>query len=222
MAIGRAIVRNPKVYLLDEPLTNLDAQTRATMRVELKKLQKDLGQTTIYVTHDQLEAMTMADRIAVMDQGILQQYGSPDEVFNHPTNLFVAGFLGSPTMNFLDVTYVEDEKGARLQSDDFRLQVSELRDHMKQQATSSELILGIRPSNVLVTGQQEAEASVSSEISVIEPLGDQVIVDLTVGEQLIKAMAPRSFQATIGDKVWATFDKSKIYIFDKKTGRAIV
>jgi multiple sugar transport system ATP-binding protein len=222
VAIGRAIVRNPRVYLLDEPLTNLDAQTRAIMRAELKKLQKDLGQTTIYVTHDQLEAMTMAERIAVMDMGVLQQYGSPADVFNHPKNLFVAGFLGTPTMNFLEVKYIQGEKSATLQFDNFDLDVSELRDHIAEQATGSELVLGIRPSDVLVSKQRKDGEGMQSEVSVVEPLGDEVIVDLTVGEHLIKAIAPRTFDANIGDKVWAILDKTKVYIFDKKSGQAIV
>ncbi len=146
VALGRAMVRQPKVFLMDEPLTNLDAKLRSEMRAELKRLQKDLGATTIYVTHDQLEAMSMGDKITVMDSGVVQQIGNPSDIYDHPASLFVAGFVGSPSMNLLDCIYSQEGGRSFLIAgkNDFKLDISDaLGKQIQENTTGEELILGI-------------------------------------------------------------------------------
>ena len=222
VAIGRAIIRRPRVYLLDEPLTNLDAKLRARMRAELKRLQKELGQTAIYVTHDQLEAMTMADKIAVMNQGVLQQYDTPDNIYNHPENLFVAGFIGSPSMNFIECTLTEKDNLLYLDSGEFQLDVSELREILLGGAKEKEVILGFRPENITVEAKPTGRYSLQGEVYVVEPLGDQTILDFKVGGDIVKAIVPPDFKADIGDKLWLTLSKDKFHVIDKKTEKVIV
>ena len=221
VALGRAMVRKPKVYLLDEPLTNLDAKLRARMRAELKRLQKKLGTTTIYVTHDQLEAMTMADKIAVMNLGRLLQYDTPDTIYDHPKNLFVAGFIGSPAMNFIDCTFVERERKAFLDAGEFLYDITELKDLIKEQKTSSELILGVRPEHISVRKGGVNEDFIEAEVSVIEPIGNRLTLHLNVGKRPVTVNA-HVIEIDVGEKVWITFDRSKIHVFDKKTENAII
>jgi len=221
-ALGRAIVREPKVFLMDEPLSNLDAKLRLYMRAELKNLQKELGITTIYVTHDQAEAMTLADEIAVMNQGVVQQVGSPNEIYNQPKNMFVAGFIGSPPVNFIDCTFLEKDTVGFLDGGTFTLSLpDDVTKRIKEKATSSELILGVRPEDISVLRRQREE-SIEAEVFVIEPLGSEIIVDLTVGSKLIKMRTSPDFKAHLGEKVYITFSKDKIHVFDKRTGKAIV
>jgi multiple sugar transport system ATP-binding protein len=223
VALGRAIVREPKVFLMDEPLSNLDAKLRIYMRAELKRLQKDLGITTVYVTHDQLEAMTMADKVAIMNLGLLQQLGDVHEIFNHPTNLFVAGFIGSPPMNFIGVTLTERAGSCFLDADSFTLPIpNDIGKIIKEKATSSELILGVRPEDISLGKNRTQEKSVEAEIYVIEPLGSEIIVDLKLGDNLIKVKTTPDFALSIGEKVWIGFDMEKIHLFDKKTENSII
>ena len=220
VALGRAIVRNPKVFLMDEPLANLDAKLRVHMRVELRKLQEELGVTTIYVTHDQAEAMTMADRIAVMHEGRLRQVGPPSELYDHPGELFVAGFIGSPSMNFMDCSF-DEEKGL-LVSDVFALTIPKpLEKKIKEYTGSSELILGVRPQDITIH-EKQMRNSISAEVYATEPLGSETIVDLKLGDKIIKAVAPPTYKANSGDKVRITFDMEKIHIIDKKTEKTIL
>ena len=173
VALGRAIVREPKVFLMDEPLSNLDAKLRIYMRAELKRIQKDIGVTTVYVTHDQIEAMTMADKIAIMNFGNLQQVGSPREIYDHPTNMFVAGFIGTPPMNFLDCTLIEKDGSYFLDSGEFILSIShDIGRIVREKATGSELILGIRPEDISLEKKQTHEEVIKSEVYITEPLGD--------------------------------------------------
>jgi len=218
VAVGRAIIRNPKVFLLDEPLANLDAKLRVHMRVELRKLQERLGVTTIFVTHDQAEAMTMADRIAIMCDGKVRQVGNASELFDQPADLFVAGFIGSPSMNFLHCTL---EKDNFLVSDTFTLEIpKDLAKEIKKYATSSELILGVRPGDILLYEKEESN-SIGAEIYAIEPLGSETIVDLTLGDELVKVVAPPKYRAMPGGKIWMTFNMDTIHILDKKTEKVI-
>ena len=222
-ALGRAIVREPKVFLMDEPLSNLDAKLRIYMRAELKRLQKELKITTVYVTHDQVEAMTMADRIAIMNYGLLQQLATPDNVYYHPQSLFVAGFIGSPPTNFIDCTLTEKNGECLIDAAVFTLPITgKIGDAIKQQATSSELILGVRPEDILVHKKRIPAANIEGEVYVLEPLGSEIILDLKVGENLIKAKTPPDFRVDTGDRVWLSFDTNKIHVFDKKTEKAIV
>jgi len=222
VALGRAIVREPNVFLMDEPLSNLDAKLRVYMRAELKTLQKRLGVTTIYVTHDQIEAMTMSDRIALLNDGFLQQVGTAEEIYTRPANLFVAGFIGSPPMNFMNGTFVEEYSGeAYIDTSFFKLDVSEFKDIIKKNATSDELVFGIRPEHITLS-RERVEGAIKAKVYVLEPLGRKVIVNLQVGDAIFKVEEKPGFKAESGEEVWMIFDKEKLYIFDKKTGKAII
>jgi ABC-type sugar transport system ATPase subunit len=220
VAIGRAIVRRPKVYLLDEPLSNLEAGVRSMMRIELKRLQKDLGQTMIYVTHDQLEGISMADKIAVMNLGQIQQYNTPNEIYNRPSNTFVAGFVGTPTMNFLDCT-LEEEK-SRLQFGSFTLDVTKYLDAIKKSVSNSELTMGIRPTDVIVRREKPGENPLEATVQILEPLGERIILDLNINDLTMRAITPRSFSPKVNEKVWISIQQEKMRLFDKKTEKNVL
>jgi multiple sugar transport system ATP-binding protein len=223
VALGRAIIRNPKVFLMDEPLSNLDARLRTYMRAELKRLQKELKITTIFVTHDQVEAMTMADEVAIMNGGLLCQVGDVNEIFNRPVNVFVAGFIGSPPMNLLDCTLVEKNASYFLDFGTFMLPISgDICKIIIEKATGSELILGLRPEDIFTEKKRTPKNFIEAEVYVTEPLGSEVIVDLKVGDKLVKAKTALDFRINIGEKVWIGFNKEKMHLFDKKTGQAII
>jgi multiple sugar transport system ATP-binding protein len=222
VALGRAIVRNPDVFLMDEPLSNLDAKMRVYMRAELKRLQKKLGTTLIYVTHDQIEAMTMSDRVAIMNAGKLQQLDAPERTYNHPNNVWVAGFIGSPAMNFFDCTFETRDGGGVLDAGEFSIDVgADVADLIRTSAAGPEVILGVRPEDISV-GKKRQPGSIEASVYVLEPIGDSVIVDANVGKNLVKARADASFIAEIEEKVYLTFNHSKLHIFDKKNQTAIV
>lgn len=221
-ALGRSIVRDPRVFLMDEPLSNLDAKLRVYMRAELKRLQKELGVTTIYVTHDQVEAMTMADEVAIMNFGMLHQLGDANEIFYHPANLFVAGFIGSPPMNFMDSTFKEKNGSCFLDAGTFILPIpNDIGQIIKERATTSELILGIRCEDIFLGKKRTREKFVEAEVYVTEPLGSEVIVDAKVGPNLIRAKTTPDFANNIGDKVWIGLNKKRMHLFDKKTEKAV-
>ena len=159
VALGRAIIREPDVFLMDEPLSNLDAKLRLQMRVELKKLQKVLGVTTVYVTHDQIEAMTMSDRVALMDHGKIMQMGTSEQVYRNPANIWVAGFVGSPPMNFIDCSLEVKNGETYLVHEGFQLPLpADLADIVKEKAEGQEIVLGFRPEDLLVTPKREERA----------------------------------------------------------------
>jgi len=222
VALGRAIVRNPSVFLMDEPLSNLDAKLRVYMRAELKRLQKELGVTTVYVTHDQVEAMTMANKIAIMNSGVLQQVGKAYEIYHHPNNLFVAGFIGSPPMNFIECTFKEKDGSYFLDAGSFFLPLSDsISKIVNEKASSSELILGIRPEDIFIEKRGE-KGMIKAEVYVTEPMGSEVIVDLKVGDEIIKAKTSPDIKINLGDEVFVGFNKNKMHIFDKATEKAII
>jgi multiple sugar transport system ATP-binding protein len=222
VSLGRAIVREPKVFLMDEPLSNLDAKLRLYMRVELKSLQRKLGITTIYVTHDQVEAMTMSDRIALMNGGVLQQVSRPDEIYANPTNEFVAGFIGSPPMNFIDCSFVEKDDKGLLDAGPFTFDVTSLKDLIKHESAVSEILMGVRPDDLIID-LQPAQDSIEAEVFLVEPMGSELIVNLKVGESLLKSrVLSTSFKINSEKKVWLHIDKNKIHLFDKHTGKAIL
>ena len=222
VALGRAIVRNPSVFLMDEPLSNLDAKLRVYMRKELKRLQKALGTTLIYVTHDQIEAMTMSDKVAIMYKGRLQQLASPIEVYNKPKNTFVASFIGSPAMNLIDCSLIRKENKAFLDAGDLFLELTDsLNKILKEKVSGSELILGIRCEDIKVSLIQD-KLSKKAGIYVLEPLGSEIIATLKIGDNQVSAIAPCSFKGEIGQDVFITINTEKIHIFDKKTGEAII
>jgi len=221
VALGRAIVREPNVFLMDEPLSNLDAKLRVYMRAELKALQRRLGVTTIYVTHDQVEAMTMSDRIALLHEGALQQVGTAEEIYNHPANIFVASFIGSPPMNFMEGSFVEKDAKAFIDTGEFTIDITHVSDLVKKNATSNELIFGIRPEDITLS-KEPKENAVKGKVYVVEPLGKNIIVDLEVGNTIFKVETDPNFKVDVGDDVWMIFKKEKIYIFDKRTEKNIV
>jgi multiple sugar transport system ATP-binding protein len=222
VALGRAIVRKPDVFLMDEPLSNLDARLRLSMRAELKRLQKRLDTTLVYVTHDQVEAMTMSDRIAIMNEGKLQQVDNPGNIYFCPSNIWVAGFIGSPPMNFLDCTLVEKNGQSILDAGEFQVPLAkEISDVIRKDCSTPELVLGVRPEDMRVD-RRPVPNGIPAKVYVTEPIGDSVIVDLRVGAALVKAKADAKFETRIEDTVYLTFNAERIHVFDKKTGTTII
>jgi multiple sugar transport system ATP-binding protein len=218
VAMGRAIVREPQLFLMDEPLSNLDAKLRAHMRTELKRLQIDLGVTTIYVTHDQAEAMTLGDRVAVMHEGIFQQIDTPESVYDKPVNMFVAGFIGSPPMNFMKVKL----NGNTLTTESFTIVIPEENaDKVKQSAISSDnLFLGIRPEDIedgAFAIQKSPESTVEAEVLVRENYGSDIFLNVKAGELIFSARVNTSTAARIRSNVSLVFDVNRIHIFDGET-----
>lgn len=212
VALGRAIVRDPAVFLMDEPLSNLDAKLRTTMRTELQALQEDLETTTIYVTHDQTEAMTMGDRIAVLNEGELQQIGTPLECYNRPANRFVAGFIGSPSMNFVDVTL---EDGA-LVHPEFEYDLSE--STLETLAGHTELVLGVRPEDIELTDESgEIEASAQ----VVEPLGDFSHLHASIGDDTVTVTVEAGTAIPNDESLGLSVPEERIHLFDPETGTAL-
>ncbi|MDP7657815.1 MAG: ABC transporter ATP-binding protein [Nitrososphaerales archaeon] len=218
VALGRSIVREPKVFLMDEPLTFLDPKIRTQMRIEIKSLQRKLGVTTIYVTHDQVEAMTMSDRIGLLDKGILQQVGTPSEVYRKPTNTFVGSFLGSPAINFMNCSYLEKDGKVFLDADYVKIDVTYLKELIGKK-NGSELILGVRPEEIAIVKEKSAD-SIEAEVFMTEPLGSEIIVILKIGENIVRAKVEPGTIIKIGDKVNLNINKKKIHIFNK-SGEAI-
>ncbi len=221
VAIGRALVRNPKAMLMDEPIGSLDAKLREEMRVELKRLHVEQGSTTIYVTHDQIEAMALADRIVVMHAGVLQQVGTPAEVYANPVNLFVAQFVGSPVMNVADVT-VSGAAGAGLvtvkgASEGFAFPPALL---AQVPDAARALKLGIRPEAIEVA-LTPAEGHLAAEAHIVEPLGSHDIVDIRVGDSLLRARTRPGFVAGPGTPVWLRLDPTRAHLFDSETGNSL-
>ncbi|MDI6883875.1 MAG: ABC transporter ATP-binding protein [Hadesarchaea archaeon] len=221
VALGRAIVRDPKVYLWDEPLSNLDAKLRDEMRGELRKLQRRLGVTTIHVTHDQVEAMTMADRVAVMKDGAIRQFGTPHEVFAHPADEFVAGFIGSPAINIFECSLVEDNGRLALDAGDFIFKLPRgMRKALLKGASSTELKIGVRPEDIhTLTGRNLNP--IYAKVDLVEPLGSYTLLHLAIGGKIaIMRVHPR-MRIAPGEEIKIFFDPEKIHIFDK-TAKAIV
>jgi len=211
VAVARAAVRNPKVFLFDEPLSNLDAKLRVMARGFLKKLQKDLKVTTVYVTHDQTEAMTMADRIAVMNQGRLMQMSSPVEIYDKPADLFVAGFIGSPPMNLIEGRISSIGPGFSFISGPISLRV------MSTRQMPPSVILGVRPEDVLVS-DDGGKGAFQGRVYLTEPMGNLQYVTLDVQGTTILAQADPSFEAPINKQVYCRFREGSTYLFDKETG----
>ncbi|MEX0852652.1 MAG: ABC transporter ATP-binding protein [Bauldia sp.] len=223
VAIGRALVRRPKAMLMDEPIGALDAKLREDMRTELKRLHLENESTTVYVTHDQVEAMALADRIAIMNEGVLQQVGTPDDVYQHPANLFVAQFVGSPVMNVTKASIAPEAGVTRVMIGDgdaaFEF-AGELERRVAALATTDrEIMLGVRPEGVLVTRQQSA-GYIPVEAHIVEPLGAYDIVDLKVGGQFLRARTPSGY-ARAGERVWARLDEAQTHFFSARTGEAL-
>ncbi|SEP88256.1 ABC transporter ATP-binding protein [Natrinema salaciae] len=223
VALGRAIVREPDLFLFDEPLSNLDAKLRTSMRAEIQRLQNELGITAVYVTHDQHEAMTMGDRIVILDGGELQQQGAPTEVYENPVNEFVGGFVGSPSMNFVDVAVEPDGDRLHLTGSDggfeFTLSAAYAGRH-ENALDSSRYTLGVRPENVSVADAGAAN-SITATIDVVEPVGSDNFLHLDLSEAFI-ARVDSDVDLEPGDRVTLTFDESDVHLFDSETGRNVL
>ena len=236
VALGRAMVRRPKAFLMDEPMSNLDAKLRVDMRTELKRLQHRLGATTIFVTHDQVEAMSMADRIVIMHQGSLQQIGTPQEVYNQPQTVFVAQFMGSPSMNLingkvqtqtaLNPNSVEGgEPALHLTHTDVWIELSE--KQISRIGQSDEIIFGIRPEHITVSEEPIAKGFTAT-VHLVEALGSVNIIDIFLGENLetgdivlLRARTHPAFRPDVGQSIWFDFDTKQVHLFDRHTEQVI-
>jgi multiple sugar transport system ATP-binding protein len=222
VAIGRAIVREPQLFLFDEPIAHLDAKLRAHMRGELKIMQRELGTTMIYVTHDQLEALSMADRIAVMHEGVLQQFGTPLEIYNHPVNEWVAGFVGEPPMNFVDCRIEERDDRIVVVHPAFAMPVTDAQEAiLRDRANVPEVRMGIRPDQITIgTVPSAAGPSFAGEILVTEPLGGDMLVDMSLGADKFLVKTHPDFAGRRGDACHIGFDTSRWHLFARDTGLA--
>ena len=221
VALGRALVRDPKVFLMDEPLSNLDAKLRVQMRAELKRFHQDLGATVIYVTHDQMEAVTMADKMAVMNKGVLQQYDTPERVFENPVNTFVAGFVGSPSMNLIPARVVSEGTGAALEGPEgWRYALSPETARKALAARSSKIILGARHSTIALSAHETAGA-VPGSVYTVEPTGDITYMHVRLGAASIVVSVPPGIRFAPNAPVWITFDQQKLHLFDDETGMSL-
>ena len=208
VALARAIVREPRAYLMDEPLSNLDARLRVQMRGELKRLQHQLGTTTIYVTHDQAEAMTLATRVAVMSRGRLQQFDTPLNIYNRPANRFVAEFVGSPSMNFVE---------GKIHDGVFRSESVQIR---VEKTNTDQITIGIRPEHLHVLKTPE-NGAIPATVYVTELMGNETFVFVSVGNNRLIARAPADFRAELESPVWLRIESDKTHFFDPQTGLSI-
>src|ERR1035437_1643542 len=224
VAVGRAIVRKPKVFLFDEPLSNLDAKLRVAMRAEISKLHRRLGATIIYVTHDQVEAMTMADRIFIMNMGVVQQSGAPMEVYAQPVNRFVAGFIGSPAMNFFDTVLVNEAGQLFIDGGSFRVATPEaFRANLLAHA-GKEVVFGVRPEDIaLHQPGADVGSTISARAEVVELLGSEIFAHLSCGAHaLVARMAVPKQPIGVGETIQIDFNMANMHVFDKNTSDAIV
>lgn len=220
VALGRAMVRDPRAFLMDEPLTNLDFKLRVEMRAELRHLHSDLATTFFYVTNDQIEALSMADRIAVLNQGVLQQIGTPEQVYDNPVNRFVASFIGSPTMNFMPGSF-SNGASPNIGGVGWALPLSGALKAKLENAPTGDVILGVRPEDLAIKTEATPEAW-KAKVFVVEPLGDRNIFDVQVGNQSLRIKAPPTLMAETGTDVWVEVNRDRIHLFDPKTDTSLV
>ena len=227
VALGRAIVRNPKVFLLDEPLSNLDAKLRATMRTELTKIHNKVGTTFVYVTHDQVEAMTMATRIVVMKDGFIQQVDTPQNLYDKPVNMFVAGFIGTPQMNFINALLEKKDEDVYLtfEGHSLKLPAEKANDPAIADYIGKEVVAGIRPECIHdepIYLSTMSENVIDVDVDVTELMGAEIYLYLSVGEQDMTARVSSRSQARAGDKISVAIEVSRIHLFDKDTQQYII
>jgi multiple sugar transport system ATP-binding protein len=227
VALGRAIVRNPKVFLLDEPLSNLDAKLRAAMRTELTKIHQRVGTTFVYVTHDQVEAMTMATRIVVMKDGLIQQVDSPQNLYDNPVNLFVAGFIGTPQMNFINAQLEKKGDGIYLTfgSNSLKLPKAKAESEEIQEYIGKEVIAGVRPECIHddeATLKAMSDWIIETDVEVTELMGAEIYLYLVAEETNLTARVSARSTARAGDIINVALDMERVHIFDKDTERCII
>jgi multiple sugar transport system ATP-binding protein len=224
VALGKAIIKNSKLLLLDEPLSNLDAKFRISMRSELLKLHRKLNSTIIYVTHDQIEAMTMGDRIAVMNKGEIKQVGTPLEIYNYPKNKFVAGFFGTPPMNFFEGKLILKNSKLFIDIGEFLLKFPLRLFNNYKKILNKKIILGCRPENILIlkkTPDTERFEKITAKVEFYEPLGSEVILELSTQLHSFKAKVKPDMEIKINAYISLYIDMQKVYLFDEETGEAI-
>ena len=227
VAMGRAIVRNPKVFLMDEPLSNLDAKLRVQMRIEISRLHEKLGTTMIYVTHDQTEAMTLGTRIVVMKEGVVQQIDTPQNLYEHPRNLFVAGFIGSPQINLLDVVTEKVGEDVFIKNDHIRLKLPQDKAKVliEKNYIGKKIVFGIRPESVYdkedYKDDIDQDSLVNANIKVYELMGAEVYLYFDIGDEQITARIKPSTKAKVGENINFVFDMDKSYLFDPETTLSI-
>lgn len=220
VALGRAMVRNPKVFLLDEPLSNLDAKLRTEMRSQITMLHKRLQTTFVYVTHDQTEAMTMADRIVVMDKGIIQQFDTPRKLYDEPANMFVAGFIGSPQMNFIDAKIIKDKEKTFAEFSGFRVEIPEKKANLLTDYLGKNVVMGIRPEHIskcMVDGKNTIEITAD----IVEMTGGEINVYFSLDGKRHIAKIKSASNISDGEKVRLCIDPEKTHFFDRETTHAL-
>ncbi|RKX74376.1 MAG: sugar ABC transporter ATP-binding protein, partial [Spirochaetes bacterium] len=215
VALGRALVKEPELLLFDEPLSNLDARLRLVMRSEIKRLQMELGITSIYVTHDQVEAMTMADRIAVMKDGRLQAFGTPDELYEQPRTLFIAGFIGNPPMNIFQVEVVQENGKYHARREGFDIKIPS--GTGSRVAGRGPVMMGIRPESI-----STSERGIAGDVYVVEPLGREDLIDVRIGDMSIHFLADPSRKIKTRDTLYLNFKLDKLQFFDPETGKSLL
>lgn len=220
VALGRALVKEPDILLFDEPLSNLDARLRLTMRGEIKHLQKRLGITSVFVTHDQTEAMTMADRIAVMSRGKLQAFDTPEDLYNRPKTLFIAGFIGNPPMNVFDVEISTADNQFIAQNDNFKLTIPAARGEPAARVKTAKL--GIRAEDITLVNGDGGASDVTGEVFIVEPLGRDDMLDIVIGGTHFYALAEPEKRIRPGDTVGLRFDTASVQFFDVNTERSLL
>ncbi len=219
VALGRAIVREPAVFLMDEPLSNLDAKLRVETRANIARLHQRLGTTTVYVTHDQVEAMTMGDRIAVMRDGVLQQVGTPQDLYDHPANVFVAGFIGSPAMNFTTATI----KDGTITVGAMKLTASgAASDMIRERATGSTVLLGFRPEHLDLVESGGAVLKIPAKVDVVEYLGNEELIHAVVESNEVVALVPSDRRVKEGEQIELTVPAEKLHMFDPESERSLM
>ena len=222
VAMGRAIVREPAVFLFDEPLSNLDAKLRVQMRLEIKRLQRELAVTSIYVTHDQIEAMTMADRLIVMNAGVADQIGTPMDVYDKPASVFVAGFIGSPAMNFADVTLAAGDGKVWAEAPGLRIGLPEPVAHRVNGRNGGKATVGIRPEDIHIAGPADpAELCFDVEVEVVEQLGSEILLDTRVGNSTFVASVDPTLRTRVHDHLKLAINPARLHLFDAQTEAAI-
>ncbi|MCC7205713.1 MAG: ABC transporter ATP-binding protein, partial [Anaerolineae bacterium] len=222
VGLGRALMRQPNVFIMDEPISHLDTRLRSRMRSYIKRLHIDLGYTMLYVTHDQEEAMALADRIAIMDVGNIVQIGTPQEVFHHPVSTYVAGFVGEPPMNFLDCEAIPENGSYRLSFKGRPVPLpADAQAIIRNQALPRDVSVGIRAFYVDIGAQQDARHTIPAEVFVVEPMGDSAVVSVNVDDLRLQVVTDPETSVRGGDRLWLALEPSHILLFDRQTGKRL-
>ena len=223
IGLGRALMRQPNVFVMDEPISHLDTRLRSRMRSYIKRLHLELGYTMLYVTHDQEEAMALADRIAIMDQGNIKQIGTPNQVFHHPNDLFVAGFVGEPPMNFLQCNVIHDNGSHHLEYHGSRIPMpTDLKARAQEQSLPEQITVGIRPFYISVSRSSDKQHTLPAKVFVVEPLGDSTVVSVDMDDSRLQISLEYAPQLKAGDASWLAFDPDHMIGFDPATTLALV